>query len=238
MTWVRFLVGKIPCRRDGNPLQYSGLEKSIDCISMGSQRVGHDWTTFTSLLIIFIPEDLSSPSSVWGRTYILLPHFAASTYWFKELTLEISRDIFKESQIVSCHILLSCLVKCLLWPIHNKEGRQFFSTKMSMLFSFILSIFFPNTHKSSIHTHLFFWKKSYGTGWVCTDIKTQRTTEILSLVFSVSLAVWLYIPDALSMYQAVFGKELVQILLFTSISCNWWWHGNSLQGKHEETLRW
>ena len=27
-------------------LQYSGLENSMDCISMGSQRVGHDWVTF------------------------------------------------------------------------------------------------------------------------------------------------------------------------------------------------
>ena len=29
---------------EGNsyPLQYSGLENSIDCISIGSQRVGHD----------------------------------------------------------------------------------------------------------------------------------------------------------------------------------------------------
>ena len=28
-------------------LQYSGLENSMDCIAMESQRVGHDWATFT-----------------------------------------------------------------------------------------------------------------------------------------------------------------------------------------------
>ena len=28
-------------------LQYSGMENSMDCISMGSQRDGHDWVTFT-----------------------------------------------------------------------------------------------------------------------------------------------------------------------------------------------
>ena len=28
-------------------LQYSGLENSMDCIVHGSQRVGHDWATFT-----------------------------------------------------------------------------------------------------------------------------------------------------------------------------------------------
>ena len=31
----------------GYPLQYSGLENSMDCIVMGSQRVRHDWATFT-----------------------------------------------------------------------------------------------------------------------------------------------------------------------------------------------
>ena len=31
------------------PRQYSGLENSMDCIVHGSQRVRHDWTTFTSL---------------------------------------------------------------------------------------------------------------------------------------------------------------------------------------------
>ena len=31
----------------GYPLQYSGLENSIDYIGMGSQRVGHDWATST-----------------------------------------------------------------------------------------------------------------------------------------------------------------------------------------------
>ena len=34
-----------PEERKGYPLQYSGLENSMD--SMGLQRVGHDWATFT-----------------------------------------------------------------------------------------------------------------------------------------------------------------------------------------------
>ena len=31
----------------GYPLQHSGLESSMDCIAMESQRVRHSWTTFT-----------------------------------------------------------------------------------------------------------------------------------------------------------------------------------------------
>ena len=39
---------------EGNsyPLQYSGLENSMDSISTGSQRVGLDWATFTFTFII------------------------------------------------------------------------------------------------------------------------------------------------------------------------------------------
>ena len=31
----------------GYPLQYSGLENSMDCIDHGVAKVGHDWVTFT-----------------------------------------------------------------------------------------------------------------------------------------------------------------------------------------------
>ena len=45
--------GVVRALGEGNsyPLQYSGLENSMDCISMGSQRVGHNWATFISLQI-------------------------------------------------------------------------------------------------------------------------------------------------------------------------------------------
>ena len=35
-------LGRSPGNGIGYPLQYSGLENSTDCISKGSQRVGHD----------------------------------------------------------------------------------------------------------------------------------------------------------------------------------------------------
>ena len=40
-----------PGEGKGHLLQYSGLENSMDCIVQGSQRVGHDWATFTSLTL-------------------------------------------------------------------------------------------------------------------------------------------------------------------------------------------
>ena len=41
-------LGRSPGKRKGYPLQYSGLENSTDWrMSIGSQRVGHDWVTFT-----------------------------------------------------------------------------------------------------------------------------------------------------------------------------------------------
>ena len=42
-------MGRSPGEGNGYPLQYSCLEYSMDYTSMGSQRVGHDWATLTSL---------------------------------------------------------------------------------------------------------------------------------------------------------------------------------------------
>ena len=55
-------LGRSPGKGKGYPFQYSGLENSMDCIihggqSMGSQRVGHDWSTFT---LSFSPWKISN----------------------------------------------------------------------------------------------------------------------------------------------------------------------------------
>ena len=42
-------LGRSPGEGTGHPLQYSGLENSMDCIVMGSQRVGHKRTEQLSL---------------------------------------------------------------------------------------------------------------------------------------------------------------------------------------------
>ena len=46
-TWVRSLGLEDPLEGKGCPLQYSGLENSMDCKVLGSQRVSHNWATFT-----------------------------------------------------------------------------------------------------------------------------------------------------------------------------------------------
>ena len=43
----------------GYPLQYSGLEKSM---SMGLQRVGHDWAAFTHSLAVIMDWHIQSIS--------------------------------------------------------------------------------------------------------------------------------------------------------------------------------
>jgi len=35
-------LGRYPGEGKGYPLQYSGLENSLDCMAHGSQRVGHN----------------------------------------------------------------------------------------------------------------------------------------------------------------------------------------------------
>ena len=57
----------------GYPLQYSGLENSRDCIwSMGSQRVGHDWVTFT--IHIYAHTYTFSHPCMYHCVYALPPH--------------------------------------------------------------------------------------------------------------------------------------------------------------------
>ena len=40
-------LGRSPGEGKGYPLQYSGLEDSMDCIVHGVAKVRHDWATFT-----------------------------------------------------------------------------------------------------------------------------------------------------------------------------------------------
>ena len=40
-------LGRSPGEGKGYPLQYSGLENSMDCIVHGVMSMGHDWATFT-----------------------------------------------------------------------------------------------------------------------------------------------------------------------------------------------
>ena len=56
-TWVQSLgwgLVRSPGEGKGYPLQYSGLENSMDCISMRSQRVRHNWATFSSFHFTYI----------------------------------------------------------------------------------------------------------------------------------------------------------------------------------------
>ena len=42
-------LGRSPGEQKCYPLQYSGLENSMDCIVHGLAKIGHNWATFTSL---------------------------------------------------------------------------------------------------------------------------------------------------------------------------------------------
>ena len=73
-------LGRSPGEGNGYPLQYSGLENSMDCIVHGIARVGHDWATFTFSFFLLIPWHVSLPSEA------LIP--SSSFSWF---LLQLSR---------------------------------------------------------------------------------------------------------------------------------------------------
>ena len=53
-TWVWSLGWEDPLEKETDPLQYFGLENSMDYIVHGVTRVGHDWATFTFTLKLYI----------------------------------------------------------------------------------------------------------------------------------------------------------------------------------------
>ena len=59
-------LGRCPGERNGYPLQYFGLENSMD--SMGSQRVWHDWVTFTFTLFFHSSVVLSIFTLLFNRS--------------------------------------------------------------------------------------------------------------------------------------------------------------------------
>ena len=65
-------LGRSPGEGKGYPLQYSGLENSMDLQSTESQRVGHDWATFTVY-------NLSQTSLLYLITSLSFIHFSL---WF------------------------------------------------------------------------------------------------------------------------------------------------------------
>ena len=94
-TWVWSLGWEDPWRRERLP---TGLENAME--SMQSQRVGHDWATFSSLhfpphfssstMGLQIPKDLHSPK-VW---LALMPHSLECSPWTSSMGLIWEQLIF------------------------------------------------------------------------------------------------------------------------------------------------
>ena len=92
-------------------LQSSGEENSMDCISTGSQRVGHDWKTFTLLLsqlshkgspriLEWIPYPFSSRSS-WPRNYYSISCIAGGFFTTWALK-EVYQKTNMEYSLINC----------------------------------------------------------------------------------------------------------------------------------------
>ena len=90
-------LGRFPGEGNGNPLQYSCLENPMNggawcrLLSMGSQRVGHDWATSLSLFtpLLINPKVFPQSScSVWYSDYSLLSEiFLTMASWPQILLL-------------------------------------------------------------------------------------------------------------------------------------------------------
>ena len=85
-------LGRYPREGKGYPLQYSDLENSMYCIVQGSQRVRHDWVTythFTNAILFFsgsfvFPSFLSSSLAFFSCELIIS---CSGLLWFSSLYL-------------------------------------------------------------------------------------------------------------------------------------------------------
>ena len=83
-------LGRSPGEGNGYPLQYSGLENSMDCTVMGLRRVRHDCATFTFMHLGAL-EFLSCPSCpTWLWKTSLVSLFPGTSYIWAKLCSQLA----------------------------------------------------------------------------------------------------------------------------------------------------
>ena len=81
--WVQSLGWEDPLEKGvATYFQYSGLENSMDHIVHGSQRIGHDWVTFTSLTMITSIFRSLLPIFCFFFNHIFQCYFFLLSYFF------------------------------------------------------------------------------------------------------------------------------------------------------------
>ena len=121
-TWVRSQGWEDPPREGkGYPLQYSAVENPMDRGAMGSQRVRHDWATFTFML-----WEVTSQS---GQK-----HISGSHLWSAS---NISQPCELEQVIYSLHtsLFLTCKIKGAAhswWYCFESETRIMYAKSLTL----------------------------------------------------------------------------------------------------------
>ena len=85
-------LGRSPGGGHGNPLQYSCLENAMDrgawqAKSMGSQRAGHDWGTYTFILKFPSGYLAGCSTSTWPKKGLMISPRITLSYWWEEFYL-------------------------------------------------------------------------------------------------------------------------------------------------------
>ena len=110
-TWLWYLGWEDPLEKGTATDSSSGVENSMDCISTGSQSVGHDWKTFTLLLsqlshkgsprILEWVAYLFSSRSSWPRNYYSISCIVGGffTTW---AIREVYQKTNMEASLINC----------------------------------------------------------------------------------------------------------------------------------------
>ena len=129
-------LGRSPGEGRGYPLQYSGLQNSMDCTVHGVARVGHNWATFTVTLSTFMllqtitkrsPELFSS--CITKTLYPLSTKSPAPSFprpWpprsgphFVSINLTTLGTSYKWTQAVFALLWLACFIYRNVFKVHH-----------------------------------------------------------------------------------------------------------------------
>ena len=129
-------LGRFPGEGNGNPLQYSCLENPMDrgawcrLLSMGSQRVGHDWETSLSTFVVILPFVSFSPGA-FGLDYTMSLPLLAISLWFLLYILKIFFSASLQVDFIDSYSVKSCNINV---PVKEVTSKSSYSSNLSTFF--------------------------------------------------------------------------------------------------------
>ena len=148
-------LGQFPEEGNGYPLQYSGLENSMDCIVHGVTKSGHNWATFTfhfftGVFYLFICFKRIG-NYFMKQFYVDCLKFLSDNFnsWITSVLLSVG-SLFSNKLWFSWSLVWPVIFTCVLdifnsmlgnsWPFKNLSSRQLPSLALACGFCWLFRL--------------------------------------------------------------------------------------------------